>query len=154
MIVRLSSWSTIALNVVAWFVWSAGVGYVAHKLPGRYFASDRVILRLRSFEDGGRWYERHLRIKRWKDRLPEAGAVFAGGFSKRTVRRSGLAQFLIETRRAESVHWVAMALWPVFGVWNPPWAVAFMLVYAVAANVPCLLVQRYNRARLVRVLRC
>ena len=27
-----------------------------------------------------------------------------------------------------------------------------MLGYAVVANVPCILVQRYNRARLVRLL--
>jgi hypothetical protein len=28
-----------------------------------------------------------------------------------------------------------------------------MVLYAIVANVPCLLVQRYNRARLERVLR-
>ena len=33
------------------------------------------------------------------------------------------------------------------------WLGALMVVYALVANVPCLLIQRYNRARLERVLR-
>jgi glycosyl-4,4'-diaponeurosporenoate acyltransferase len=40
----------------------------------------------------------------------------------------------------------------MFGLWNPPWAVAVMFIYATVANVPCLLVQRYNRARLLDAL--
>jgi glycosyl-4,4'-diaponeurosporenoate acyltransferase len=152
-IVRFSAWVTATLNIALWFVWSAGIGYLAHRVPVRFFGLDTAITRLRAFECGGHWYERNLRIKRWKDRLPEAGALFTGGFSKRAVRRSDLERFVIETRRAECVHWIAMSLWPVFGVWNPPWAMAVIIVYALAANVPCLVVQRYNRARLIRVLR-
>ncbi len=152
MIVSLSDWLVIALNVVVWFAWTAGVGYVAHRLPSAVFERDSRLTRLRTFEIRGQWYERRLRIKRWKDRLPEAGAFFAGGFSKRTVTRSELRRFAIETRRAEVVHWMAMALWPVFAIWNPPWAVVVVFVYAIAANGPCLLVQRYNRARLVHLI--
>jgi glycosyl-4,4'-diaponeurosporenoate acyltransferase len=43
------------------------------------------LFRIRGFETGGRFYERWLKIKRWKDRLPEAGAIFRGGVSKRHV---------------------------------------------------------------------
>ena len=109
------------------------------------------------FETGGRWYERRLRIKAWKDRLPEAGALFAGGLSKRTLpagvdRRAGLELLVVATRRAEWVHWVIPLLVPVFLVWNDVWVLAPMALYAVAANGPCLLVQRYNRARAVAAL--
>jgi glycosyl-4,4'-diaponeurosporenoate acyltransferase len=41
---------------------------------------------------------------------------------------------------------------PVFLVWNWWWVELLMVVYALAANLPCLLVQRYNRARLARLL--
>jgi glycosyl-4,4'-diaponeurosporenoate acyltransferase len=142
----------IAVNVVAWFAWSVGVGYVGHRLPIERFTVDSWLTKLRRFERDGRWYERRLRIKRWKDRLPEAGAFFGGGFSKRSVRRVDLDRYLVETRRAETVHWAAMSLTPVFAIWNPPWAMVAIVVYALAANGPCLLVQRYNRARLVRIL--
>ncbi len=152
MVVSPPDWLIIALNVVIWFAWTVGVGYVGHRIPVERFATDSWLTQLRGFERDGRWYEQRLRIKAWKDRLPEAGAFFGGGFSKRTVRRSDLARYLVETRRAESVHWNAMALAPLFAIWNPPWAMVVIAVYAVGANVPCLLVQRYNRARLTRIL--
>jgi glycosyl-4,4'-diaponeurosporenoate acyltransferase len=42
---------------------------------------------------------------------------------------------------------------PVGIVWNWWWVELLMVVYALAANVPCLVVQRYSRSRLTRLLR-
>ena len=145
----------VVLDVAVWGVWSAAVGYWAHRRPVSAFAADSWLYRLRAFERDGRIYER-FGIKRWKDRLPEAGALFAGGISKRSVRtrdRGVLERFVVETRRAEWTHWTIMLVTPVFLVWNWWWVGLLMLAYALAANLPCLLVQRYNRARLTRLLR-
>jgi glycosyl-4,4'-diaponeurosporenoate acyltransferase len=69
-----------------------------------------------------------------------------------SANRDYLETFVIETCRAELTHWLAMVPVPVFFLWNK-WPVGvFMIFYALAANMPCILVQRYNRARLVRVL--
>jgi glycosyl-4,4'-diaponeurosporenoate acyltransferase len=87
--------------------------------------------------------------------IPEAGTFFADGFSKRRVVTRDpayLERFLIETRRAELAHWLVMVIAAVFVLWNPWWMVMIMVAYAFVANIPCLLVQRYNRARLLRVL--
>ena len=152
--VDLPKWAMVVLDVAVWGGWSAAVGYAAHRRPATAFADDSWLYRLRAVERGGRLYER-LGIKRWKDRLPEAGALFTGGFSKRTVRtrdRDVLERFVVETRRAEWTHWTIMLATPVFIVWNWWWVELLMLVYALAANLPCLLVQRYNRARLTRLL--
>jgi glycosyl-4,4'-diaponeurosporenoate acyltransferase len=63
-----------------------------------------------------------------------------------------LNRFVTETRRAEATHWVLLAAGPLFLLWNP-WGLGLvMIAYAVVANVPCLVVQRYNRARLLRVV--
>ena len=144
--------------MAAWGAWSAAIGFVGHRRADAAFATDRWWSRLRRFEQGGRWYERRLRIKSWKDRLPEAGALFAGGTSKRAIpagvdRRTGLHRLVIATRRAEWVHLVIPTLVPVFLIWNDAWVLAVMALYAVAANGPCLLVQRYNRARALAALR-
>ena len=142
-------------DAALWAVWSAGCGYVAHRLPASTLARDGP-LRLRGVERDGRVYERVLRIKAWKDALPEAGWLFRGGFSKRRLRRHDrdyLEQFRIETRRAEWTHWAILSLSPVFFAWNPWWLALAMLGYGLGANVPCILVQRYNRARLDRTLR-
>ncbi len=142
------------IDAAVWAAWSAGCGYVSHRLPASALSRDGP-LRLRAFERDGRVYER-VGIKTWKDALPEAGSLFRGGFSKRRLLRHDAAyleQFRVETRRAEWTHWAILALSPVFFAWNPWWLALAMLGYGVAANVPCLLVQRYNRARLERTLR-
>ncbi len=144
----------VVLDVMVWAVWGFGVGLFTHRLPVDRLDHDTWLLRLRPAELDASLYAR-LRVKRWKDRLPEAGTFFAGGFSKRTVATRDpvyLERFVVETRRAEVTHWLVMAIAPVFVLWNPWWLVAIMFVYAFVANVPCLLVQRYNRMRLYRVL--
>ncbi|MGH9025724.1 MAG: hypothetical protein ACRDWD_06345 [Acidimicrobiia bacterium] len=145
-----------AIDVVAWAVISTSAGYLAHRLPVRWLARDRIPFRLLPFERDGRWYEQRLRIKRWKDRLPEAGGLFRGGFSKRAVGArdpAHLARFAVETRRAELTHWLILAAAPFFFLWNPWWLGVVMVAYALVANLPCMVIQRYNRARLQRALR-
>lgn len=146
----------VALGDAAlWALWSTVCGYAAHRLSDARL--DRTGPRqVRASERDRRCYERVLRIKAWKDALPEAGSLFRGGFSKRRLvrhDRAYLERFVRETRRAERAHWAILALSPVFFAWNPWWLAVAMLGYGVVANVPCILVQRYNRARLERALR-
>lgn len=144
----------LLLDALVWAAWSAVVGYAAHRLPLRRLDHDAPVTRLRTWERGGRVYER-LGIRRWKDRLPEFGAVFRGGSSKRSLPSRDtphLTRFAAETRRAEIVHWAIPLVTPLFALWNPAWLVGAMAAYAVVANAPCLIVQRYNRGRLLRVL--
>jgi glycosyl-4,4'-diaponeurosporenoate acyltransferase len=145
----------VLIDAGVWASWSALCGYVAHRIPRARLSRDRSLFRIRRFEAGGRFYERWLRIKRWKDRLPEAGALFRGGFSKRRVTtsdRAYLEGFAAETRRAELTHWLILAVSPWFFLWNPWWLGLAMVGYGIVANVPCLAIQRYNRARLLRMI--
>lgn len=155
-VVHLSDPVTIVLDVVAWGLVHAGSGYLAHRTPVGWLARDRWLFRERGVERGGRLYAGPLRIGRWKDRLPEAGALFAGGISKRHVTAAvdgGLERFVVETRRAELAHWLAAAPGPLFALWNPPAVVPVMVLYGVLVNAPFIAVQRYNRIRAERVLR-
>jgi glycosyl-4,4'-diaponeurosporenoate acyltransferase len=154
-LIHLSIGWTVLLDCIAWAVISVTAGYVAFRWPTARLAHDGPVTRLRAFEHEGRWYERRWRIRSWKDRLPEAGSFFGGGFSKRALRgrdAAHLRRFVAETRRAELTHWAVLACGPLFFLWNP-WGLGIvMVVYAIAANLPCIAVQRYNRARLERVL--
>lgn len=155
-VVHLSNAATVVVDVVAWGLVHAGTGYAVHRLPLRALERDTGIWRSRRFERDGRFYEDVLRIRRWKDRLPEAGAVFAGGVSKRRIPSAadgGPARLAAETRRAELGHWLAAAAGPLFVLWNPPAVAAVMVAYGVVVNAPFVAVQRYNRLRLARVLR-
>lgn len=139
--------------VIGWFSWSVVCGYTAHRRPAGSFDPTRLPYRLLAWERNGRVYGR-IGIRRWKGLLPEAGDVFAGGFSKRQLRSRDpqyLDRFLAETCRAEFTHWAIMAIAPLCFVVFDPLVAALNCVFAVVANIPCLLVQRFNRGRLVRL---
>lgn len=152
--ISLQPMATVVVNVVGWGMFHSATGYAVHRLPLARLQRDTWILRQRAFERDGRWYE-PFRIRRWKDALPEAGALFAGGMSKRALPgrdRAGLVRFAAETRRAEWGHWAAMACGPVFVLWNPPVLAGVMILYGVLVNAPFIAIQRYNRWRIGRVL--
>ncbi len=148
-VVDLPFAGVLLADVALWAVASTVAGWAAHRRPLDRLADDGWLLRVRPWEDR---LHRLLRVKRWKDRLPEAGAVFAGGVSKRTLPPGGLDRYVRETRRAELAHWWSLLALPLFVVWNPPAGMAWMAAYWVVANVPCVLVQRRNRRRAQRAL--
>lgn len=141
------------VDAAVWASWGTVVGLVASRVPAGRLAADGPLTRLRRWEHDGRTWER-FGVRRWKDAVPELGGMF-GGVSKRRLpapSRSGLERMMAETRRAELVHWIVPAPLLVMPAWNPAWLVAVMVAYAVLANAPCVVIQRYNRARLQRVL--
>jgi glycosyl-4,4'-diaponeurosporenoate acyltransferase len=151
MIATLSPLGVLVANVAGAAAIHAATGYAVHRLPVHRLAGDGWLWRSRAWERDGGWYRR-VRIQRWKDRVPEAGALFAGGVSKRSVGRAGLPRFVVETRRAELGHWLAIGCTPLFALWNPPAGIALMGAYQLAVNLPCIAIQRYNRPRAERAL--
>jgi glycosyl-4,4'-diaponeurosporenoate acyltransferase len=146
---------TVVVDMTAWAVIHLATGYAAYRLAEGRLARDGWLLRARRFEAGGRWYRRRLRIDRWKDRLPELGALFQGGVSKRhlpAVDVEGLREFACETRRAELAHWWALSCGLLFLLWNPPVAAVVLVGYGLVANLPFIAIQRYNRFRIQALL--
>jgi glycosyl-4,4'-diaponeurosporenoate acyltransferase len=143
-----------AMNILGWPLLQLGIASVAIRLPAELFTRDTWLTMPRHWERSGRIYREYLGIRRWERLLPD-GAPWMGGFAKKTLRSRDpayLAQFLLETRRAELAHWSMLACLPVFFLWNPIWARCVMAFYALAANLPCILAQRYNRLVLTRIL--
>jgi glycosyl-4,4'-diaponeurosporenoate acyltransferase len=141
-------------NIFGWPVIHIAVSYVSLRLPAEDFARDSWITASRKWERGGLIYKDWFHIRKWKHMLPD-GAPWLGGFSKKNLDARDpdqLSQFLIETRRAEIAHWFMLACFPIFFLWNPPWACCVMLAYAVAANLPCIVAQRYNRMAIGRLV--
>jgi glycosyl-4,4'-diaponeurosporenoate acyltransferase len=152
-LVSLGDPLAVLVDVAVWGAVHAGTGYAAHRRGVPSLRHDGWLLRTRGWEGDGRTYER-LGIRRWKDRLPEAGALFTGGVSKRQLPggRAHLEGFAVETRRAELAHWWAMAAAPAFVLWNQALPAVLLVTYGVAVNLPFIAIQRYNRLRVSRVL--
>ena len=144
------SW-IVALNVAGWPVIQLGLAWLFTRMPVVWFHPPDPY----AWENGGKFYERLWAIKQWKDRLPDAAGWFGGGFTKRALvgtKPDYLHRFIQEAWRGELCHWAALGFTPLFFLWNPWWGDAVIVVYAIAANLPCILVQRYNRLRISRLL--
>jgi glycosyl-4,4'-diaponeurosporenoate acyltransferase len=139
----------VPLYIVVIISIHVGAGFLAHHMPLTWFAHEAPPFRTRRFERHGRLYRR-VGVHRWKDRLPEAGSFFEGGFSKRYLAArepAYLRRYLAETCRAEASHWIAALLMLNFFLWNPWYVGVIMVGYGLATNLPFIVVQRYNRPR-------
>jgi glycosyl-4,4'-diaponeurosporenoate acyltransferase len=155
-LLQLSDGLIVCLCVFGWTAWSFLIGFVGNRLPLKFLEIDTWLTQQHSWYDDRQWYEQVLRIKSWKDRLPEAGNFFPGGFRKNSIGAGNdpvMYRFLAETRRAEYVHIAIWCFWLVSMFWTPVGGVLVNMFVGTAFNLPCLWVQRYNRFRLHHLLR-
>ena len=151
MLVHLDDGWQVVASSLAWAGVSVVVGWWATRWSPARLARDGPITRLRPWEHLGAWWQRHLRVRRWKDLLPEAGGVMPGGRSMRHLEArtpDGLVRFRGATVRAERVHWLIWASLPVHLVWCRPTVFVGMALFAIGLNAPFIVIQRYNRGRL------
>jgi len=154
-VIHLPTGYTIILDCFAWAFLQTSIAYFCVRMPVSRLDPNGWLFRTRRWEKGGDLYMRLFRVRKWKSRLPSGGIVFKNGFSMKQVasrQEDYLERWLRETCRAELMHWIALAVSGLFFLWNPPLLGSLMVIYAVIANLPCLVTQRYNRPRILRIL--
>ncbi|NLJ10946.1 MAG: hypothetical protein GX438_11500 [Treponema sp.] len=143
----------ISINALFWVAVHFASGYLVHLLPESLYRPDHLVFRLYRWEKRGTFYRRWFNINAWKDRLPEAGEFFSlHPFDKSHLSRFDkdyLSRFMLETCRAELAHLLPFLFYPLCLPWNPWPANLIMFLYVIFANVPFIIIQRYNRARLL-----
>ena len=143
----------VALDAVVWLVAGVVVGRFQARRSLEALAKSGPFTRLTKWELAGSPFRRWAKVDRWKDRLPDAGTWF-GGLSKKRLPlhgEGGWQRFSAESMRAERTHWAMFAVLPLLVLWNPPALFVANVVFAVVANVPCMIIARHNRARVVRL---
>lgn len=154
-IVDLPALWLILLNFAAWGILQPAAASLGTLLPPKVFQPQRWLFRARRWEKDGAVYDRLLAVRRWKRLLPAGGTVRRGGFDMRRVTSHDpdyLRTWVVESCRAELVHWLALPPALLFFLWNPWPAGLIMIVYAIVVNGPCILAQRYNRPRFLALL--
>ena len=154
MIFHLSGPWAIVINIAVWLVIHLGVGMSTPRMRPDLFNPQSWIYRQRNWERGGKIYKSLLKTKKWKRLLPDGVAAFRGGFKKKYLENADAAYLercILETCRAEFTHWVILLSAFIFFVWNDWWIGLIMVAYGLAANMPCIIAQRYNRMRLQRL---
>jgi glycosyl-4,4'-diaponeurosporenoate acyltransferase len=152
-IVELPAIWTVITDFIAWFIIHMAVALFTLKLPDRFFSHDSWLYRSHAWEKSGQVWQKVFKVKYWKERLPDGAAIIGKGFVKKNLQNNDaefLMRFVLESRRAELTHWLAMAPAVLFFLWNPVWVGIIMIIYAVFANAPCIIAQRYNRPRFLR----
>lgn len=156
-LIFLPGWIAVILCFIVWPVLQIGASIICLKLPDRFYTPDLFFYRIHRFEKEGRLYERVFRVSRWKHLLPDGGLIWnKKAFSKKKLASfsvESLDRFLIESARAELTHWLAILPFWIFGFFTPMPVIWAMLIYALIVNMPCIIVQRYNRPRVQKLRR-
>ena len=155
MLIKIPEIWIVIIDIAAWFIIHMGVAYLITSLPGRYFSPRGGIHEVFFWEKNGLIYDKLFKVKKWKDFLPDGAALFKKGIRKKKLGNTNIQNFnifMVETCRGEITHLLVIFISPVFFLWNYCWAGWVMIIYAIIVNTPCIIVQRYNRARLVSVI--
>jgi glycosyl-4,4'-diaponeurosporenoate acyltransferase len=155
-IIFLSDPWTILLNIAAWAVVQIGISVLFLEMPIQWFDPHFPLFRSAPWENQGHFYQKWLRIRKWKGLYPSL-ARYVGKENFRLDRVQSkdpeyLDRWARETCRSELCHWVTIASAILFILWNEPWVGWVMLVYGMLFNLPLVLIQRYNRFKIVRTL--
>lgn len=127
--------------------------FVGESLPRKSFHAERFPFRPWFWEKGGKLYDK-IRIKKWKDRVPDMSKVR----KKMVPKRLGIApkaaqvyRLVQETCVAETVHWVLILgglFIPIF--WREHLlSGAILTVGYCLGNLAFVTIQRYNRPMLL-----
>lgn len=152
---ELSNCELFFVDLMYMLIIQAVIGFISAHLPGRIINPQRKRYQLRQWEKGGSFYQRVFHVKNWKPLVWDAGRVFQKDFKKDHVDATNpmtLERWIIETCRAEWCHWVTFILIVPLFSFNPPGMSFFWLIYDSVLNLAPIIVQRYNRPRLMRML--
>ena len=127
---------------------------VGELLPRKNFDYTAFPYRPFKWEREGRIYEK-LHIQKWKDHVPDMSKHVKTMFAKEIVSPRDpeyTRRLILETCVAELTHDVLVLLSPIFPQYmTGVYADIAMLIYALG-NIPFILIQRYNRPRLVQLM--
>lgn len=126
--------------------------------PRKWIKEDKFPFRSFGFEKEGKIYDK-IKIKKWKAKWPDASRIIHKIIPIIPVKRfddkspEKVKVLLEESCVAETTHVVAF----VFGFfalffWMSVLGVILTILYELV-NIPPILIQRYNRPRLMRALR-
>ena len=153
MLISLTWQRALVFDVITWVLIGAGSGYWQAKRPLAALRKMGPFTRMGAGEYGGSRYRKWGRVHLWKDLIPDAGTWF-GGLSKRklpSVADGGRLRFIDECVRAERTHLALIGAIPLFILWNSPAMFAGNVAFALVGNIPCWMIARYNRARLMNI---
>ncbi len=153
-IIFLPKWALILSFFIVWPLLQLVITLICNMIDLNKFNPNIFFLKSHNWEKGGAIYKTVFKIHRWKHLLPDGAKTHKTGFQKKNIKnfkKEYLNEFIYQTGRAEIAHWIQIMPFFVFGFWSPNFVIWIMLLYAILVNMPCIIAQRYNRPRLIKI---
>ncbi len=127
---------------------------VGRILPKKWFRADLFPYRGYGFEKNGRIYMK-IGIHKWQSKIPDMSKILPFMMPKKKLSGENLEKMprmIQETCVAEFIHGInAIAGFYCLKLCPGVGGVVLSIIYAVILNLPFVLVQRYNRPRLIEL---
>ena len=147
----------VLINFFLMLAWHLIILVICMNLSTSFFNPKKQMYTTRNWEKNGSFYINVLKIKKWKDKLPQF--VAKKGFSKRSLKsltrinNEYIERFIVETCRAEWNHFMCSMYWVIsFCINSTLYAILFSLI-PILVNLPFLFIQRFNRIRLLKLIK-
>lgn len=145
------------VNSMIYFAFLGVVSFVLGRLlPKEWFCYDAFPYGPFGWEQGGAVYNR-LHIRRWQNAVPDMSRIFRRWMPPKKLSgcptAETLERMLQETCVAEFTHlWLCAAGLACLWIWPGAGGAALTVVYIALGNLPFILIQRYNRPRLAKLM--
>jgi len=154
-IIFLSDIATAVMDVIAWICFHISIGYWSSRIPLQHFNPEKWLYLTRGWEQDGEIYQKLFHVREWKNFIPNGSALYPNTFKMKnlpTLNINYLETWLRESCRAEFCHLIMILPGFLFFLWNSVETGWWMVGYAVANNLVPIVMQRFNRPRVRRLL--
>lgn len=146
---------TLLIDVIAWVIFHLTIGYLCSRIPVDRLNPNQWLFQTFPWEKGGKIYDQIFHVRAWKHLIPNGSALYKGTFSIKHLASSNLEyleRWLKESVRAELCHWIMIVPGFLFFLWNSIGVGWAMVAYAILNNLIPIVMQRYNRPRIRRLI--
>lgn len=130
--------------------------FVGRMLPKKWFRAELFPYRSYRFEKNGKIYLK-IKINQWQNKIPDISKILPFMMPRKKLSADcteKMPRMIQETCVAELIHGInAIAGLYCLKICPDICGIAIAFIYAVVFNVPFILVQRYNRPRLIELER-
>jgi len=147
--------NTFILDVLVWVIFHLGIGYFSLKFPENWQDPNLRFFRSYDWEDEGKLYQRLFNVRAWKYLIPDGSKTYKHAYSIKHLagsEMSHLTRWMQESVRSELCHWFMILPAPLFFLWNSIKGGWWMVVYAFLNNLVPIILQRFNRPRMRRLI--
>lgn len=150
---KLILFNELFFNLLIFALFSIFITYITSKMILGPNIHNEWLFTERKWEHGGKTYQNVFKVKYWKSHLPELHDFVQSIFCKKHIPQFNgdyLQKFLAESCRSEFTHWAIISSTLLFFLWYEN--ANYIFYFSILLNIPYIIVQRYNRPRIVRMI--